>query len=399
MKAVKVLSAFTGAGGLDLGLEAAGFSVISGIESDKVARETVKLNRSAFRFLEPHDINALAKRVNPAVLGLRPGDLGILAGGPPCQPFSKAAQWADSGMRGFGDPRSDCLKSFLHLVGSFLPEVVFIENVPGFVRGQNSAVSLIKARLEEINAAASTSYSLDARELDAADYGVPQRRKRAILVALRSGQQFIWPKATHVDGPVRAYDALVDVRPSKVPAPKGKWANLLASIPEGENYIWHTSRGGGRPLFGYRTRYWSFLLKLAKAEPSWTLSASPGPSTGPFHWDNRPLAVEELLRLQSFPLAWQVSGKYRDQVRQIGNATPPLLAEVMGRAIGKQVFGLSYESPLTLLIARQPRVPPAKRARPIPSKYMPMEGAHSPHPGEGKGPSPRKKMRTERSSS
>ena len=85
------------------------------------------------------------------------------------------------------------------------------------------------------------------------------------------------------------------------PPPKaaGKWAGLLPTIPEGENYLFHTRLGGGRPLFGYRTRYWSFLLKLAKDEPSWTLQAHPGPATGPFHWANRPLTVQEMLRLQS----------------------------------------------------------------------------------------------------
>src|SRR4029079_12045835 len=114
----------------------------------------------------------------------------------------------------------------------------------------------------------------------------------------------------------------------------GKWADLLASIPEGKNYLWHTNRGGGHQLFGYRTRYWSFLLKLAKDEPSWTLPAHPGPATGPFHWDNRPLSVAEMLSLQSFPAAWRVEGERRaDHVTQIGNATPPLLAELLGRCV------------------------------------------------------------------
>src|SRR3546814_15139025 len=61
---------------------------------------------------------------------------------------------------------------------------------------------------------------------------------------------------------------------------KGKWADLLPSIPEGQNYLWHTERGGGIPLFGWRRRYWNFLLKLAKNKPSWTIQAQPGPATG-----------------------------------------------------------------------------------------------------------------------
>ena len=84
----------------------------------------------------------------------------------------------------------------------------------------------------------------------------------------------------------------------------GKWADLLPTIPEGQNYLWHTNRGGGSQLFGWRTRYWSFLLKLAKNLPSWTIQAHPGSSIGPFHWRNRKLSVPEMCRLQTFPTAW-----------------------------------------------------------------------------------------------
>ena len=139
--------------------------------------------------------------------------------------------------------------------------------------------------------------------VNAADYGVPQHRRRAIVVARRDGGTFAWPPKTHVERPVRAWDAIgsLHLRPSELPETRGAWADLLPSIPEGHNYLWHTDRGGGRPLFGYRRRFWSFLLKLSKHQPSWTLSAQPGPSTGPFHWESRPLAVREILRLQSFP--------------------------------------------------------------------------------------------------
>ena len=84
-------------------------------------------------------------------------------------------------------------------------------------------------------------------------------------------------------------------------AVRGKWADLLPSIPEGSNYLHHTDRGEGMPLFGWRRRYWTFLLKLAKNRPSWTIQAQPGPAVGPFHWSNRRLSVRELSRLQTFP--------------------------------------------------------------------------------------------------
>ena len=99
------------------------------------------------------------------------------------------------------------------------------------------------------------------------------------------------------------WDALADIEPNPGEdlALRGKWGDLLASIPEGNNYLWHTDRGGGKPLFGWRRRYWSFLLKLAKSRPSWTIQAQPGPAIGPFHWANRRLSMRELCRLQTFP--------------------------------------------------------------------------------------------------
>ena len=99
---------------------------------------------------------------------------------------------------------------------------------------------------------------------------------------------------------------------------------MLRSIPEGANYLYHTPKGAGERVFGYRRRYWSFLLKLAKDRPSWTIPAQPAQNAGPFHWDNRRLSEKEMLRLQSSPSKWHLAGGREERVRQIGNATPPL---------------------------------------------------------------------------
>ena len=117
---------------------------------------------------------------------------------------------------------------------------------------------------------------------------------------------------------------------------RGKWADLLPSIPEGSNYLHHTDRGEGMPLFGWRRRYWTFLLKLAKNRPSWTIQAQPGPAVGPFHWSNRRLSVRELSRLQTFPDDVNIVGGKGSAQKQLGNAVPSLLAEVIGRAIRQQ---------------------------------------------------------------
>jgi DNA (cytosine-5)-methyltransferase 1 len=388
-----VLSAFTGLGGLDLGLEAVGFEHVGCIENDQTARLSLKQNRAdSWQLLEPGDIGVVAQTLTPQQLGLKQRELSVLAGGPPCQPFSKAAQWSASARAGLEDVRSHCLRDFLHLVEVFLPSVVLMENVAGFVRGPVSALVEVERALEGINERQGTLYKAYHRIVDAADYGVAQHRLRAIIIISRDGEAPLWPPPTHADKPLRAWDAIGQLKVADTPKALGKWADLLPSIPEGQNYLWHTSHASGRPLFGYRTRFWSFLLKLAKDQPSWTLPAQPGPSTGPFHWDNRPLTISELLRLQSFGQDWLVEGSYREQVRQVGNATPPRLAEIISRAVATRYFGASFDSQrLRHHIGYAATIPGPSRPEPVAAKYLRLEGEHADHPGAGKGPKPRAK--------
>ena len=383
------LSAFSGIGGLDLGLEHAGFSIVGGIENDAAARRSLALNRPQLPYLKPHDINEVASDLLPRDLGVLEGELALLAAGPPCQPFSKAAQWSRTGARGLGDDRAGTLHGLLTLIERLLPHAILIENVPGFVKGNRSALPILEERLAAVNCRSGTRYRLACKVLNAAEFGVPQRRRRAIVIAFRSGADPIWPAATHHDRPVRAWDALHDVSPATPPVPSGRFAGLLRSIPEGQNYQFFTERGEGPSLFGYRCRYWSFLLKLAKVEPAWTVPANPGPATGPFHWESRPLAPEEILRLQTFPSSWRLNGTYREQVRQAGNATPPLLAEILGRSIATQLYGAKPHGDPMLAIARSEFVPPPTPPRPVAAEYVALAGHHDPHPGAGCGPSPR----------
>lgn len=384
----KVVSVFSGIGGLDLGLEMAGFTTIACIERDKLARKTLIANRPSWYLTDPGDIELISDKLRPQSFGLVSEELDLLAGANPCQPFSKAAQWSNSGKNGLADSRSDCIHSFLSLFESFLPKVLLIENVPGFVSGRTSAVPVLLETLNTVKRKKRVNYKLFVQTLNCIDYGVPQRRERAIVIAIRDEVTFNWPIETHASNPLRAWDAIGGMNECQAPLPTGFWADLLPSIPEGMNYIWHTEKGGGRSLFSYRSRYWTFLLKLAKTQPSWTISAQPGPSTGPFHWNNRPLSVRELLRLQTFPATWIVRGNYRQQLKQIGNATPPLLAEVLGRAIGQEIFGLTYENKPKLLISRKRGVPPASETKPVPKKYRFLERKYEAHPGTGKGPRP-----------
>lgn len=326
----KVLSLFTGAGGLDVGLERAGLATVACMEVAADARAVLAANRPGWAMPGNGDVNTAAQYLTPRALGMKRGQLDLIAGGPPCQPFSKAAQWASTARSGMEDDRAKSVHGMLDLVEGFLPRALLVENVEGFLRGEGNASEVIDEGLTGINDRHGTSYRMVAKVVDAADYGVPQHRRRAIGIAYRDGAEVHLPEATHAGDPMRAWDVLWDLEGDEKPVATGQWAALLPSIPEGGNYLHLTARGDGEELFGWRTRYWSFLLKLAKDRPSWTLPASPGPSTGPFHWDNRPLSVREQMRLQTFPDEWSIDQPFRAGRRMVGNATPRYLQRCWG---------------------------------------------------------------------
>src|SRR5207245_7689738 len=119
---------------------------------------------------------------------------------------------------------------------------------------------------------------------------------------------------------------------------RGQWGHLLAEVPPGENYLHFTAeRGHPNPVFEWRSRYWSFLLKLDPSRPSPTIQAQPGPNVGPFHWENRRRRVAELKRLFTFPDDFEFVGSRSSVQAQVGNAVPPLLAEAVGRQIAESV--------------------------------------------------------------
>ena len=150
----------------------------------------------------------------------------------------------------------------------------------------------------------------------------------------------------------------------------GKWGALLPSIPEGQNYLWHTNRGGGLRLFGWRTRYWSFLLKLAKNQPSWTIQAQPGSAIGPFHWHSRKITSLEMYRLQTFPDGLTFACGRTDVQKMLGNAVPSLIAEVLAREIRCQLLGdESAHGPLKLIPPVRYPVPDPEAVVSAPTHY------------------------------
>lgn len=392
-----LVSLFTGAGGLDLGLEAAGFSASLCVEVDDDARRTLAANRPDWKLAHPGDIERLTPNEILLQAGLAPREVTLLAGGPPCQPFSKSAYWATGGREALKDPRAGMLRAYLKVVEATLPQVLLLENVRGLAttNGEGGGLQFLQEGLHEINRRQKTKYRLQAIHLNAADYGVPQIRERLFLVATISGQEFMVPPPTHGEGSnlekfLTAWDAIGDLDSEIWPSdlnPSGKWAGLISSIPEGGNYLWHTHRGGGEPLFGWRTRFWSFLLKLAKNRPSWTIQAAPGPATGPFHWRNRFLSIEELARLQTFPQDYTFYGERRSVHRQIGNAVPSAVGELLGLEIRRQFLGEKrVRRHLSLIPRRSENCPEPQVTTPVPSSYLKLRGNHPDHPGKGRGP-------------
>lgn len=389
-----VISLFTGAGGLDLGLECAGFTITACVEMDGDARTTLQINRPHWRLATPGDIHEIEPVALLKLAGLKRRELAVLTGGPPCQPFSKSANWANGGTDGMLDPRSKTLTAYLEMVEAALPQVFVLENVRGLSENAKG-LKRLRESIARINRKHHTNYGLSIVHLNAAEYGVPQVRERIFIVASREGHSFVPPTKTHGDAmglqPYRtAWDAIgeYDVENwSPELRPTGKWAELLKSIPEGKNYLHHTPRGAGRSLFGWRTRYWSFLLKLSKRQPSWTIQAVPGPATGPFHWRNRLLTIEELARLQTFPLGYAFAGNRRSAHRQIGNAVPCAIGELLGREIRKQLLGDQLPENGLSLIPESKGVPPRKfPARPLHNNYRNLIANHDDHPGAGLGP-------------
>lgn len=394
----KVISLYTGAGGLDYGLEAAGFETAVAVEMDHDCCETLRLNRR-WAVIE-RDIMEVASEEILAAGKLDPGEAALLVGGPPCQPFSKAGYWSKGDALRLDDPRSNTLGAYLRVLEDTRPRAFVLENVEGLAyRGKDEGLRLLLDAIDGINRRTKSKYHPVFQVLNAADYGVPQIRRRVLMVGARDGTELRFPQPTHAESGSRdlfgtlppyrtAWDALADVcvDPDEDLAVRGRWAELLPSIPEGHNYLWHTDRMGGMPLFGWRRRYWSFLLKLAKDQPSWTIQAQPGPAIGPFHWDNRRLSMRELCRLQTFPDDVRITGSRVSVQRQVGNAVPSLLAEVIGREIRTQLLGLKALRGAPKLLP--PDRSPAPAARPptaVPRKFRKLAGEHSPHPGTGKG--------------
>lgn len=355
MKKIKVVSLFSGCGGLDLGFKQSGYDIIWANDILKDACETYRLNIGDHIFCE--DIIKIDKNIIPKA--------DIVIGGPPCQSFSLV------GKRNPKDDRSNLVWSYLEVLQRVKPKVFILENVTGILSAKNPDGSKVLDNLVE--AFNELGYTTSIFKLNAADFGVPQRRVRVFIVGNKKKTKISEPKKSHSEESwVSAFEALSDLSDTTengigkyIKKPKGEFQELMRKgqngkfdlhftpyaskkdqelidhIPPGGNYMdvpdeISTKRILNFKKTGGRTTTYG---RLSKDNPSYTLNThfnrlNVGCN---IHYEKeRLISLREGLRIQSFPDSFEVlSSNKRNFYVQIGNAVPPLLAKAWADHIWK----------------------------------------------------------------
>lgn len=331
-KGIPLVSFFTGCGGIDLGFEAVGFQHTAGFEFSEVFCDTLRLNRPKWNIFGPPfhtgDVSDFEQTVADLSLLIAPPFDGVFVGGPPCQPFSIAAnqRFSKSGPNfkrvGFDHTQNGSLLfSFVQLVIEFKPAVFVIENVPGLrdVDG-GEQLSLAIGMLED------EGYGISEPKIyDASDFGVPQYRRRMIVVGSRVAGEF----------------AMV---PTCQPTGSG---SVLAQVPgpEANNHDTRNHKVTSvdrymRLDYGERDQL-GRVDRLDPTRPSKTVIAGGSNGGGRSHLHPeipRTLSVRECARLQTFPDDYRFSGATARQFTQVGNAVPPVLAAELAMQVVQSFF-------------------------------------------------------------
>jgi DNA (cytosine-5)-methyltransferase 1 len=371
---------FAGAGGMSLGLEQAGYRVVVGADHDMEALETHRHHFAGMALdwdlSEPANVEHVGRLI-------RDNNIDVLAGGPPCQPFSKAGR---SGMRhlvraGLRDPhdrRRDLWRSFLEIARLGEPRAVIMENVPDMALDREMFIlRSIVFELERLG------YTVQERVVDAWRYGVPQFRQRLILVAVREGAPFQWP----VEDPrkVTVANAISDL-----PSVKGGWRPkagadgwtdydrprtafqraMRAAVPQGDSakvfdHITRPVREDDEQAFelldsesrysdlpDHLKRYRDDIFddkykRLSGDDISRTITAHIAKDG---YWyihpeQNRTLTVREAARIQTFPDWFRFAGPPSNAFKQVGNAVPPRLGLAVGRALRESLTTTTVAPP------------------------------------------------------
>lgn len=331
-RAYNVVETFAGAGGLSLGLELAGLNLVASIELDKIACETLRMNRPGWNIIED-DINFIAETgiYNHPQFQFDK-EIDVLSGGYPCQSFSYAGL-----KHGLNDIRGTLFYPFSQLLKQLQPKLFLAENVKGLVNhDQGKTLDTMIEVFEQ------SGYSVFWNVLNAWDYSVAQKRERIVIIGIRKDlialekHLFTLPKP-HKYKPVLK-DILKNIPKSEgAKYPKSK-KKILAMVPPGGCWVdlpdeiareymgaSYNSSGGRRGM----------ARRLSWDEPSLTLTTSPQQKqTERCHpSETRPFTVREYARIQSFPDEWQFFGSIGNQYKQIGNAVPVNLAKAIGQSV------------------------------------------------------------------
>lgn len=346
-----LVSLFSGGMGLDLGLERAGFATRLAADNMPAAVATIRKNRPGLLVLDT-DARKLTGDLILRHAGLAEGKLDLLSGGPPCQSFSTAGKRLS-----VDDSNGPLVFEFVRLLGEIRPAAFLMENVKGLLSAPIKYKKLppdnngmrIKGHhgtllVELLRRIKDLGYSVDYRELNAADYGVPQVRLRVFICGYRDGRTPGFPAPTHAQGPhlfltpwrtIREvlHDLKDDSSPRNQFSPRK--LSYLRHIPPGGNWrdlpeeLQRESMGKAFYAKGGRCGWWR---RLSFDKPAPTILTEPqNAGTALCHpTEDRPLTVRECARIQTFPDDWQFCGRTGDQYRLVGNAVPPLLGEAVG---------------------------------------------------------------------
>lgn len=339
-----VLDLFSGAGGLALGFRSAGFITIAGIDNDPSSLETFAKNFPDARAI-CEDLSLISPELAKFVRGLR-SKVDVIVGGPPCQGFSIA------GKRLIDDPRNSLYRHYIETVEVIRPKYVVIENVPTIRTMGDGKVAL--AIIQDLEA---LGYVVSVTTVNASDYGVPQNRKRTFFVAKKGGEPVGFPE------PIAAQKLTTKDAIGDLPLVEDYFDDLpIPYSKEAKNSYQSKMRRGSKQLFNHwsvmHTAQTKSIIALVpdggnykdlpkklqntrRVNIAWTRMASNLPSftidaghNHHFHYKaNRVPTVRECARIQSFPDTFVFLGNKTSQYRQVGNAVPPLLAEVLAKKI------------------------------------------------------------------
>lgn len=340
MTKLTAIDLFSGCGGLSLGLERAGFRVLAAVELDELAADTYSKNLGKTKVLRA-DICRLSPSDIMEMCGLERGDLDLLAGCPPCQGFSTLRTL--NGHADINEPMNDLVFQFRRFARALLPKTIMMENVPGLAKD---------ARLKSFcRSLCRLGYSVKFDVMDASDYGVPQRRRRMILMASRLGEVSFAPKRTTqvtvrdaigtlsapgstddlLHGASRKRSAKVEALIRKIPRNGGSRSSLRAS----EQLECHRKTDGFKDVYG----------RMAWNRPAPTITGGCiNPSKGRFLHPvaHRAITLREAALLQGFPARYRfpLSSGFYAVAQMIGNAFPPAFAASHATVLATQIKSL-----------------------------------------------------------